>query len=157
MRLKVTIVVLLVAITVGLVGVGLYTGLNKTPTNEPQKIDCTITVMSFNVRTINFGIEKNPNDDIDLRTPLMLKQIADANADIANAIVRPPFAAFERETALSKNSAAPNANDEQPSGIEWVGALSFTFEPRAVIKMRISGNAANSHEITAAISSNSDT
>lgn len=85
MRLKVTIVVLLVAITVGLVGVGLYTGLNKTPTNEPeepQKIDCTITVMSFNVRTINFGIEKNPNDDIDLRTPLMLKQIADANPDV---------------------------------------------------------------------------
>lgn len=82
MRLKVTIAVLLLAITTGLLGVGLYTNFMPKEAEEPEKIDCSFTVMSYNVRTLNMGIVKDPNDDIEFRTPLMLAQIADANPDI---------------------------------------------------------------------------
>ena len=86
MRFKLTIVVLLLAITLGLVGVGLYKDLFATyEIEEPERVDCSITVMSFNVRTLNMGIVKDPNDDIELRTPLMLSQIADANPDLIGA------------------------------------------------------------------------
>lgn len=84
MRIKVAIVVLLLAITLGVVGAGVvYTTFNPT-TNDPavEEVDCTMTVMSFNVRTVNFEFNKNPNDDIELRSPLMLKKIAEVNPDL---------------------------------------------------------------------------
>ena len=85
MRFKIAIVVLLVALTIGVVGASVYSGLNppyNDPIDEVVDVDCTITVMSFNVRTLNLSSDKDPNDNIDLRTPLMLKHIADANPDV---------------------------------------------------------------------------
>lgn len=83
MRFKIAMVVLLVAITISLVGVGVLSDMN-TPTSmgEEPKIDYSFSVMSFNVRTYSFDLIKNPNDDIDLRTPLILSQVSDANPDI---------------------------------------------------------------------------
>ena len=88
MRLKKTILVLLLALFVGVVGVGIV-GCEKIDDsgepNEPlTKVDCSFTVMSYNVRTLNIDLSetRNPNDDISVRGPLMISEIRKADPDI---------------------------------------------------------------------------
>ena len=85
MKFKKAIVVILLVVTIGVVGANVYVGLNSSnndPTPQEVEVDCTMTIMSFNVRTVNFDANRNPNDDIELRTPLMLKKIAEVDPDI---------------------------------------------------------------------------
>ncbi len=85
MRLRVTIAVVLLAITLSLVGVGVYSSLD-TAHNDPivdeGTVDYSFKVMSFNVRTISVGLNENPNDNIVLRSPLILEQINAEDPDL---------------------------------------------------------------------------
>jgi endonuclease/exonuclease/phosphatase family metal-dependent hydrolase len=84
MRFRVTIVVVLLAITLSLVGVGVYNSNFKVEgsNEEIEEVDYSFKVMSFNVRTISLGLNDNPNDSIVLRAPLILEQIASENPDL---------------------------------------------------------------------------
>ena len=85
MRFRVTVAVVLLAITFSLVGVGLYSSLDNAqndPIVDEVKVDYSFKVMSFNVRTISFDLNGDPNDSIVLRAPLILEQIADENPDL---------------------------------------------------------------------------
>ncbi len=84
MRFRVTLVVILLAITLSLVGVGVYNSNFKVEESneEIEEVDYSFKVMSFNVRTISFDFNGNPNDSITLRTPLIISQINDEDPDI---------------------------------------------------------------------------
>ena len=80
MRFKITISVVLLAITLSVCGAGVCSAYVQD--RDVTGVDESLTVMTFNVRTLNLDIKGNPNDDITLRTPLMLKQIAEADPDL---------------------------------------------------------------------------
>lgn len=82
MRFKITIAVLLLALTFSICGVGIYVSLSDDSVVEEPPVDYSFKVMSFNVRTLSIELNRNPNDDIPLRAPLIIEQINDEDADL---------------------------------------------------------------------------
>lgn len=82
MRFKITIAVLLLALTFSVCGVGIYVSLSDDSVVEEPPVDYSFKVMSFNVRTLSIDLNRNPNDDILLRAPLIIEQINDEDADL---------------------------------------------------------------------------
>lgn len=82
MRFKITIAVLLLALTFSVCGVGIYVSLSDDSVVEEPPVDYSFKVMSFNVRTLSIDLNRNPNDDIPLRAPLIIEQINDENPDL---------------------------------------------------------------------------
>ena len=82
MRFKITIAVLLLALTFSVCGVGIYVSLSDDSVVEEPPVDYSFKVMSFNVRTLSVDLNRNPNDDIPLRAPLIIEQINDENPDL---------------------------------------------------------------------------
>ncbi len=85
MRFKITVVILLLAITIGVCGVGVYTSFISNDAKEAEKadeVDYSMKIMSFNVRTLNLEFGRHPNDDVVIRAPLIIKQIEEEGPDL---------------------------------------------------------------------------
>ncbi|MBQ8178434.1 MAG: endonuclease/exonuclease/phosphatase family protein [Clostridia bacterium] len=82
MRVKVTVVILLLALTISICGVGIYLSFEPSDIQDVEEVDYSIKVMSFNVRTLSLDLNRHPNDDVPLRAPLIIKQIGEENPDL---------------------------------------------------------------------------
>lgn len=85
MKVRITVAVVFLAITIALCGVGIGSSFLQEKEDVPTtmvKEDYSFKVMSFNVRTINLDLSGHPNDNIQLRSPLIIEQIRAESPDL---------------------------------------------------------------------------